>query len=564
MILLPVATQAPFVEGDLRIGVVLTAGLGSLPLAPLLCFVAFGAYRRTMARLTGQQLRRTRPDVPINTSQADAGGEPLPTMVVEVATDGAPSSRWLVQRSTTARKRAIASYGLAGAAFGVVASVIFLVPQVGRIRAAELLGLVWVVLVFGWPLVPTLATVGAMAGRSRTVLAAVTMALVMVVPVALRPSMPGVRIATASVLWLVLPSILLLAATSRPRLRGAAWLIVPVTIGFLAVAIAVLLAVTLDPARTAPGAPGRGAIVSTAAVVVVTGTLAILLTFRSYVRKSISDEALVVGQWWLVQSLFFVLILILTNRPYWPTGLLPFLVYLVVRGSCLRLLVRPTTPRQGVPLLLLRTFGYRRRSERLLRNLGAFWRRIGPIHLIGGLDLAAASLEPDEFVDLLTRRLHRRLVQRTDEVQVRVDDLDDQPDLDGRYRVNEILCADAVWPFAVQALFGVSAVVLLDVRGFTGAHTGMRQEVQRLTEHKRLDRVLAVVDDTTDRALLASTIQQAALSDPTLPGPTLKTFTIRSGSIWETRGLFASLCALVDMHEVSVQGRGVRPTPRVQ
>jgi hypothetical protein len=38
-------------------------------------------------------------------------------------------------------------------------------------------------------------------------------------------------------------------------------------------------------------------------------------------------------------------------------------------------------------LLLLRVFGFERRTQRLLEELGLRWRHLGPIRLIAGTDL---------------------------------------------------------------------------------------------------------------------------------------------------------------------------------
>jgi CubicO group peptidase (beta-lactamase class C family) len=45
-------------------------------------------------------------------------------------------------------------------------------------------------------------------------------------------------------------------------------------------------------------------------------------------------------------------------------------------------------------LLLLRVFGFDKRTQRRLDDLGQRWRYLGPIRLIGGADLAYATLEP--------------------------------------------------------------------------------------------------------------------------------------------------------------------------
>ena len=128
----------------------------------------------------------------------------------------------------------------------------------------------------------------------------------------------------------------------------------------------------------------------------------------------------------------------------------------------------PTDP-PGPParLLLLRMFGDRDRSSRLLRDLTVHWRWVGSVDLITGTDLATELLEPHEFLDYLRGRLRRHFVRGPDDLTRRLDELDLRPDLDGRYRVNELLCHEDTWRPALEALVHEVDAVLIDLRGLT-------------------------------------------------------------------------------------------------
>jgi hypothetical protein len=133
-----------------------------------------------------------------------------------------------------------------------------------------------------------------------------------------------------------------------------------------------------------------------------------------------------------------------------------------------------------------------------------------------------------------------------------------ESDADGRYRVNEVFCGEEVWPDARPSLLDVSDVMLLDARGFTSAHPGGRLEIQRLAKLTRLDRILAVVDDTTDHALLVATVEEAASPGLATSALALRVCTVKNSSILETHRLFAALCGLVEAGEEAsaASGRG--------
>jgi hypothetical protein len=169
-------------------------------------------------------------------------------------------------------------------------------------------------------------------------------------------------------------------------------------------------------------------------------------------------------------------------------------------------------------LVLLRTFGAQRRSELLLRRLGAHWRHLGPVQMIAGTDLVSAALDPHEFLDRLRGRLDRQFIGDAEQLHRRLDDLDHTPDPDGRYRVNELFCHDNAWRSALRELVRPGPCVLLDVRGYTPEHSGATYEIQQLAQLAPLDGVLLLVDGTTRHSFLRATLDQAwHLLDPASP-----------------------------------------------
>src|SRR6185503_4308267 len=91
------------------------------------------------------------------------------------------------------------------------------------------------------------------------------------------------------------------------------------------------------------------------------------------------------------------------------SGLVAFAAYKLVSTVALTLL-RGRRRGPNVRLLLLRVFALGKRSERLFEVLGSYWRHVGSIQLIAGPDLATKTIEPHEFLDLLTGKLARRFI----------------------------------------------------------------------------------------------------------------------------------------------------------
>ena len=198
--------------------------------------------------------------------------------------------------------------------------------------------------------------------------------------------------------------------------------------------------------------------------------------------------------------------------------LLPYGVYrLVMRFGRWRL-YRRATRHAPTRLLLLRVFGARSRSERLLRDVGAYWRYVGSVQLIAGTDLVTEALEPHEFLDFALGNLPRRFVKNDDDLAQRIAQLDLLPDADGRFRVNEFFCHDDTWRPAIRSLLRATDVVLVDLRALAPAHKGVAYEIQQLVKSNVLDRVVGLVDDTTDMSFLQLTLAASASPPPTATG----------------------------------------------
>lgn len=201
-----------------------------------------------------------------------------------------------------------------------------------------------------------------------------------------------------------------------------------------------------------------------------------------------------------------------------------FAVYKLITWIGLRRLAREAAGRTPARLLLLRTFGLRRRAEKFFDLLGARWRYIGPIQLIAAPDIAGRSVDPGKFLDFLGGRLRRRFIIETGDLERRFCELDDKPDPDGRYRVNELFCGHDAWQPAVRSLMAESDIVAMDLRSFSANNQGCLYELQCLIDIVPIERVILLTDRTTDRARLDEALA-ASLSNmaPDSPNRSKKT-----------------------------------------
>ncbi len=159
------------------------------------------------------------------------------------------------------------------------------------------------------------------------------------------------------------------------------------------------------------------------------------------------------------------------------------------------------------PLLFLRVFKPSSRSEAFTDRLLARWRFVAPTWMIAGPDLAGAYMEPDEFFAYLQRKLGERYITREGEIPARLTALDGARDPDGRFRVNDLYCANTTWKATVLALMEHAGVVLLDLREYGSHRTGTRFELTELLRRAPLHKVLLIIDAAQDLPSLQREVQ---------------------------------------------------------
>jgi hypothetical protein len=320
--------------------------------------------------------------------------------------------------------------------------------------------------------------------------------------------------------YLILPiapqPFLLLLATGHRRVRAVA----PITLAgsfvlcaalfgqFFLVGVIYQFQLVRGPVLKALGHSGILFIIAgIVALCLCWGLLRVLATL--YEKKRYSDRQLLVDCWSLVLILF--VFARLGEAPGTPQLLiaLAFVVFCAYRcyiELALRLLVWRMERPPSRCLLLLRTFGFQKRTEKLFDAIGQRWRFQGSVLMIAGTDLATRSINPADYLRFLSRRFRDRFIRTDADLQRNLERLDDRPDPDGRYRINELFCDDNAWQKAAVALLDRADVVLMDLRGLGPKKQGSLFELQQLVERGPLGHVLLLVDATTDRNLLDATI----------------------------------------------------------
>ena len=347
----------------------------------------------------------------------------------------------------------------------------------------------------------------------------------------------------AFTLWLPL---VLAAALGARRFRGVA----PFAFaGLLVFAFAPLLGVRVTQALagfewTARGALAGGIHVGVVVLALPVGLVAwwrLKALARSYDAKRFSDAQLLAHSWWLM----FVAVHAVEQVSVHPGAaplvriaiidavaylLFPFLLSHALAWAGRR---EPRPPRRM--LLVLRVFGDSARTGALFERIASRWQRFGPVTTIAAPDAAADTVDPGDLLRFATGRIADSFVTSKDELVRRLATIDVAPDRDGRYRIDEFCCRDDTWQATVVALIARADAIVMDLRGFTAARRGAEFEIEQLATRASPDRIVLVVDASTDRELVA----RAAAAGAT----PMAMMEVRRGSARQADAAFAALLA---------------------
>jgi hypothetical protein len=222
------------------------------------------------------------------------------------------------------------------------------------------------------------------------------------------------------------------------------------------------------------------------------GTLA-----QAYEKKNFSDAQFQVAGWMMFTTLVFLVAP--GSEGSWSLWSWGVLAALAVGVWLYHYLIGRLEPwEQPRRLLLLRVFSRDKRGEQLLDEVSFHWRFIGPIYTISGPDLAKSILEPHELFLFLRRRVRNLFISDSETLADHTAKIDDQPDPDSRFRINEFFCFSNVWALAVDNLLSRVDSVLLDIRDFDSDRAGTSFEIELLARRGMLAQSVVLANSKTD------------------------------------------------------------------
>ena len=241
---------------------------------------------------------------------------------------------------------------------------------------------------------------------------------------------------------------------------------------------------------------------------------------RLYRRQALSDLSYLFGASWL-------LVLTLELLPGFNSGggglppLLPLMAWLwipVLFCWLPRLLPAPPPGFRPPCLLVLRVFRRGGAMAWLFDHVVQRWRLCGPVMLITAADLASRTVEPHELVAFVEGRLQDRYIGSAEQLHSQLAQIQDQPDHDGRWRVQEFCCYANSWKSTLDALLSRSDAVLMDLRGFSSRNAGCSYELQRIGQSRHLGSAVLLVDRHTDRVAVDEALGEHPAAAITLHG----------------------------------------------
>ena len=164
-------------------------------------------------------------------------------------------------------------------------------------------------------------------------------------------------------------------------------------------------------------------------------------------------------------------------------------------------------------------------EERLMNYVEGAWREFGVVQILR----SASSVTPKELrAARQTGALGSLLAQTPEDVDrsLAVARLELEPkrfktlrgygmtsgvtfDRYGSYQVHSILCNDAVWQYAVDALLDRVDVVTMDLSGFSEKHQGADYEIGRLIDRFPVQRLIFLVDPWAKKKSLENRLREA-------------------------------------------------------
>jgi hypothetical protein len=520
-------------------------------------------YRRAVLRSMGAHAGTATAPQPPRKSEEPQVARPSPLEVVSAA-NGFPVTGYAhsgYDRAAQSLRQAAWVYAVGGLVYALVLATPWMVVTEDGFLIGRFL---WLVACYAWPIVLALGLLAAISRGEWLAIVGAYFALLSAIGMYGLLRSPDLTAGQLALFWLFAngaETVLLLAFLNR-RVRAVGplvlvFMVAGVTGAFLFIDVARRSDAFLRAIVAVGDAVGLGAtalfvlmhVIGFAAFAVL-GWWLLRWIGRRYQAKRMSDQSLTLDALWLLFGVLQPITLVFEGWAWIFTGPAAFAVYKLVTRVGFALLQGEDSSELRAPmLLLLRVFSLGRRSERLFDVLSKRWLRAGSIGLIAGPDLVTTAVAPHEFLEFIGGRLSRQFVQGETDLERRLSALDTRPDPDGRFRVNEFFCHADTWQMTMQRLARAAEAVVMDLRSFSRANQGCVYELEQLLAAVALDRVLFVVDASTDRTFLEQTLKDlwqrvpAGSPNRALARPTARLFEAREQSSGMAKRLLTLLFA---------------------
>ncbi|MES9853200.1 MAG: hypothetical protein ABW170_15400 [Candidatus Thiodiazotropha sp. L084R] len=410
-------------------------------------------------------------------------------------------------------------YGVAGVVYALVMSLPWMITAGGGFPLVRLL---WLFVCFAWPGVIVVVMAAATSSGQKQLIFTGYFLFVVLIGVVVIARNSDSSVGQLLFFWLFAngaPTLLLVTYFLR-RIRAVG----PLVLTFMVAGVtgAVVLTTIVGNSETMLSAfTGIGVFLGLGAIpmYVMINLLGFLLfgifgwwllgrLGYAYRAKRMSDQSLNLDALWLMFAVFQSITLAFEGGMWIFTGLVAFIIYKQITRIGFTRVKSQIYSKRAPSLLLLRVFALGRKSERMFDTLSKRWLRHGNIDMIAGPSLVTSTIEPHEFLDYMGGHLSRSFIDNPSVLEQRLALRDCLPDPDGRYRVNEFFCRNDTWQMCMSRLASESDVVLMDLRSFSQQNQGCLWELEQLLTTVLLDRVLFVVDETTDKGFLEQQLQR--------------------------------------------------------
>jgi hypothetical protein len=522
-------------------------------------------YRRAVIRSMGTQaaVSASLPKTQTKVSLTDDTPPVIPDKsTIGFDSSGSEANNYL--RAAHSLRKVSFVYMIGGLTYAVILAVPWMFFADGGFVLTRFL---WLVLCYGWPMVIAVSLIAAMSNKDRLFIAGAYFAILIFIAMIALIRNPLLSVGQLIFFWLFanVPGTVLFLTFLHHKIRAVGPLVLAfMTAGVTGASVTIQAAGSddrlLEYLINVGGTIGLGATgififlhLIGFALFGIAGFFLLRRIGRSYKQKRMSDQSITLDAMWLMFGVVQSITLVFEGWSWIFTGLAAFLAYKFVVKAGFGLFFRNDRNNSEVPLLLLlRVFSLGHRSEKLFDTISKLWLRAGSIGLISGPDLATTTVEPHEFLDFMGGHLSRQFVQSQFDLSERLDKIDIQSDPDGRFRVNEFFCHANTWQITMQQMARMSNVVLMDLRSFSTTNQGCLYELEQLLVTIPLERVMFLIDDTTDKPFLEQAfktlwknIPEDSLNQQKSPSE-LRLLRFSSHSTKQTRKLRQTLFATVD------------------